>query len=212
MLYRTLGELRAELAIRLGFGATGSAGINAPILNSFLRNGQEQLFSQFDWLGQIKYDEKTTGLGQTLYDWADDCSPLRVREIAVNDSSIWRPMTEGITWDMRSSVQYGSVPTRFERFQQMEIWPEPDDRYVIRRYYVASPSRFTQDNDRATIDDSLVLLHAIANAKLHYKQPDGETYGNQLQAMMSRLKSQNRRNVVYSRNPAEGVLRRPKAV
>jgi len=212
MAYRTLGELRSTLARRLGFGAAGSAGINAGLLDSFLQNAQDQLFAQFEWRHLIKFDEKTTGVGQALYDWANDCDPSRIRDIAVNDGSRWVPMREGVSFAMRSDDS-PSVPLRYERYSQMEVWPVPDAAYTIRRYYTATPARFTEDNDRASIDDALVFLHALANAKLHYKQADGEGYGSQLQTMMRKLKGQSRGQSVHSRAAPDDVyLARPKDV
>ena len=204
MQFKTLGELRSTLARRLGFGATGSAGINAGLLDSFLQNAQDQLYPQFDWRHRIKYDEKVTGSGQSLYDYAEDCDPIRITEVAIWDGACWVPMKEGITWGMRSDDSQ-TIPCRYERFEQMEVWPVPDSAYTIRRYYVASPARFTQDNDRASIDDALILLHAIANAKLHYKQADGQGYGNQLNALMRQLKAKNRGASVHSRSEPDDV-------
>lgn len=213
MLYRTLGDLRSELARRLGFGAMGSAGINSGLLDSFLRNAQDQLCEQFDWRHLIKYDEKTTGVGQVLYDYATDCDPLRITEVAIWDGARWIPMKEGITFGMRSNSGSRTIPLHYERFTQFEVSPEPDAAYTIRRYYVASPTRFTQDNDRASIDDALILLHAIANAKLHYKQADGQGYGNQMQAMMRQIKAKNRGKAVFQRGEPDAVYQtRPRDV
>jgi hypothetical protein len=212
--WRTLGELRAELARRLGFGAQGSAGINAGLLDSFLQNAQDQLHAQFDWRHLIKYDEETTGVGQTLYDWAPDCEPTRLLSVAVWDNAQWVPLTEGITWAMRGTADSQTLPARYERFAQMEVWPEPDAVYTLRRYYVAQPARFTQDNDRASLDDALILLHAITNAKLHYRQQDGQVYANQLNAMIQKLKAQNRGAAVMRRtsDPDDVYLARPRDV
>jgi len=209
-VYRTLGELRADLSLRLGFGAAGSSGVNSALIDSFLRGAQDQLYAQFDWRHLITYDEKVTGVGQTLYDWAEDCDPNRVTEVAVWDGSRWVPMKEGIDWAMRSDASTQSIPARYERFSQMEVWPEPDAAYTIRRYYVVAPSRFTQDNDRASIDDSLIFLHALTNAKLHYRQPDGSAYASQLNAMMLSLKGKNRRMVVHRRGGDDPVPARPR--
>lgn len=212
MTYRTLGELRSDLSRRLGFGAQGSSGINSTLLDSFLLNAQEQLFAAFEWRNRIKYDEKQTNIGQTLYDWATDCAPTHLREIAVYDGSRWVPMHEGISWDMRSFDQQ-TIPSRYERYDQMEIWPAPDSQYTIRRYYVAKPDRFTQDNDRASIDDGLIFLHALTNAKLHYRQEDGQAYANQLNAMLDKLKAKNRgQSVVSRRGSSSETPPRPRQV
>ena len=211
MIYKTLGELRSDLSRRLGFGAQGSSGINSALLDTFLQNAQDQLFAAFEWRNLIKYDEKTTGVGQSLYDWAADCDPTHLRDIAVYDGARWVPMNEGISFDMRSNDSQ-SIPNRYERYSQMEVWPVPDAAYTIRRYYVATPGRFTQDNDRASIDDSLVYLHAVTNAKLHYKQSDGEAYANQLNAMLDKLKAKNRGQAVVSRRGYQETPVRPRQI
>ena len=120
MTYKTLGELRSNLAVRLGFGAAGSSGVNAPILDMFLQNAQDQLYAQFDWRHLVKYDEKATETGSFLYDWATDCNQDRILDIAIHDGSRFVPMQEGISWAMRSDDLQTS-PMRYERFQQMEI-------------------------------------------------------------------------------------------
>lgn len=211
MSYKTLGELRSDLSRRLGFGAQGSSGINSALLDTFLQNAQDQLFAAFEWRQLIKYDEKTTGVGQINYDWAEDCEPTHLREIAIYDGARWVPMEEGISWDMRSQ-DTTSTPTRYERYAQMEVWPVPDAAYTIRRYYVATPARFTQDNDRASIDDGLVFLHAVTNAKLHYKQNDGQAYANQLNAMLDKLKGKNRGQAVVSRGNMAETPARPRQI
>lgn len=211
MIYRTLGELRSDLSRRLGFGAQGSSGINSALLDTFLQNAQEQLHASFEWRNLIKYDDKVCGVGQTLLDYADDCEQTHIRDVAVYDGSRWVPMKEGITFEMRSQDST-SIPCRYERYAQMEVWPVPDQIYTIRRYYVASPARFTQDNDRASIDDGLIFLHAVANAKLHYKQNDGQAYANQLNAMLYKLKAKNRGQAVFVRGGYMETPPRPRQV
>lgn len=211
MPFQTLGELRSTLARRLGFGAQGSAGINSGLLDSFLQSAQAQLWAQFEWRHLIKYDAKDTGVGQTLYDWATDCDPNRpLRDIAIYDGTRWVPMHEGIEWSHRSDDTQ-SQPCRYERYAQMEVWPAPDAVYSMRRYYVAVCARFTQDNDRASIEDDLVLLHALATGKAHYKQADAQIYSQQLSVMLEKLKGQARGKSVHHRNDPDDVyLARPR--
>lgn len=211
MPFQTLGELRSTLSRRLGFGAQGSAGVNAGLLDSFLQSAQAQLWAQFEWRHLIKYDTKETGVGQTLYDWAADCDPNRpLRDIAIHDGARWVPMREGIEWGHRSDdVQ--TKPCRFERYAQMEVWPAPDAIYSIRRYYVATCARFTQDADRASIDDDLILMHALASAKAHYKQSDAQIYSQQLSVLLEKLKGHARGVSVHRRDDPDGVyLVRPR--
>lgn len=211
MTFKTLGELRSDLSRRLGFGAQGSSGINSALLDGFLQNAQAQIWAAFDWRHLIVYDEKETGVGQTLYDWANNCDPNRIIDIAIWDGARWVPMVEGISWDNRS-INQQSQPSRYERFAQMEVWPSPDAIYTMRRYYTASPGRFSNDNDRASIDDQLIFLHAVTNAKIHYKQSDGQAYANQLNSMLDKLKAKNRSQSVVSRGSIYEALPLPRLV
>jgi hypothetical protein len=212
MLFRTLGEMRSELARRLGFGAQGSSGINSGLLDSFLQSAQDQLWWQFDWRHLITYDEKITEAGSVAYDWATDCDPTRITSLAIWDGVRWVPMDEGIDWAMRSTVDSRTIPARYERFAQMEIWPEPDDAYTVRRYYVRSCDAFTQDAHRASLDDALIFLHALTNAKAHYRQPDSQGYATQLEAMLTRLKGKSRGQAVVRRGGDASPVPRPRDV
>ena len=90
---RNLGDMRQELRDRLGFAATGrQAGPNTSIMNSFLRNGQVQLYWQFDWPLLKRVDKTTnTNQGQVLYDLPDDVDPDRLVNIAMEDTSSATP-------------------------------------------------------------------------------------------------------------------------
>ncbi len=193
---RNLGDLRRELRDRLGFAATGSqAGPNTSILNSFLRNGQIQLYWQFDWPQLKKVDKSiTTNQAQVFYDWPDPVHPDRIVNIAMQDTSsstpnIWS-LTEGIDWKHDNYDTPQDQPSRFERRDQLEIWPQPDSNvYKIWIEYVRRLDDFNVDTDKATLDEDLILLHALAAAKSHYRHKDAEIYANQILALLGRLKA-----------------------
>lgn len=221
MPYKTLGELRSTLQTRLGFGAAGaSAGVNAPIIDNFLFNAQVQLYWQFDW-PRIKYRaDKTMGVGQTLYDYPTlaagapaDANEDRILKLEVNLTTSgnprWREVKPGITIDHRNSMVVNGFPQRYERFAQIEVIPAADQAYTLRTWYIGKLARFTQDNDRASIDDDLVFLHALVNAKQHYKQKDGEIYSTQLTALLNKLKSKGWVRRTFQRGPDEDVEPRP---
>jgi len=193
---RSLGDMRQELRDRLGFAATGSqAGPNTSIMNSFLRNGQVQLYWQFDWPQLKKVDKTTvTNQGQVFYDWPDDIDPDRLVNVAMEDTSsatpnIWS-LIEGIDWKHDNYATPQDQPSRFERRDQLEIWPQPDsNNYKIWIEYVKRLNAFTIDTDKATLDEDMILLHALASAKAHYRHKDAEIYGGQILALLGRLKA-----------------------
>lgn len=200
MPYRTLGELRSELLARLGMGGMGaSGGANLTLIDSFLRNGQAQLYRMQDWKHLQDYFDHTTGVGQTLYDYPNagtftpsaSCTrDKRVLRLETVVSGEFIPVHEGISTDMWSSMDTRGQPQRYERFAQIKVYPEADAQYTLRVWFVADLGRFTETDDPATLDDEMVFLHALANAKAHYRQPDAQVYQGQLNALLGSLRGQ----------------------
>jgi hypothetical protein len=218
--YKTLGEMRSTLQTRLGFGSAGAAaGVNAPIIDNFLFNAQVQLYWQVDWKKLTTYADKTVGVGQTLVDYPTvtggapaDANPERILKIAVKVNTLWIDLNEGIETQHYSYVDRQYYPQRYERYAQIELWPQADQTYTVRIWYIKALARFTQDGDRATVDDDLLFLHALANAKAHYHQPDAQFYSSQLSSMLSELKSKTWGKKHYRRAADESVAVRPKVI
>ena len=191
---RNLGSLRQELRDRLGFAALGSsAGINTAILDSFLRQAQEQLYWEYVPRIHIGTDEIVTQDGQLKYDWPDNCNPDRLLIVTARDTtaatpSRW-PLIEGIEYFHDDFVTPKSQPSRYERRDQIEIWPSPDsNKYRIDLEYVKRLNAFSVDTDKATLDSDLILILALANAKSHYRHEDAAVYGSQFTRMLEKIK------------------------
>lgn len=201
MTYRTLGTLRSIISSRCGFGAQGaSVGGNAALIDSWLQNAQYQLYWMQDWKKLSEYDDIQVGVGQTLVDYPDNANPERISAIAVNigdASALWRSLDEGIRIEHYNTQASRSYPMRYERYAQIEVWPECDAVRTMRVWYVMNLGRFTEEGDAATIDDELILLHATAAAKAHYRQPDAGTWGSQLDALLVRIKGKTFGNKRY---------------
>lgn len=198
MPFRTLGELRSEVLARLGMGGMGaSGGANGTLVNSFLRNGQAQLYQLQDWKHLTDYADLTTGVTQNRYDYPTagtmDASVgctrekriLRI-ETVVNGQFV--QIGEGITTAMWSTMDTQSQPSRYERLKQILIYPKADAAYTLRVWFVSDLLPFTDDTHPATLDDEMVLLHALANAKAHYRQPDAGTYQGQLETLLGSIR------------------------
>lgn len=211
MAYRTLGELRSELMARLGMGAQGASGASQTLMNSFLRNGQAQLYRAQDWKHLQDYGDKTLGVGQTLLDYPTagtmdasvGCSrDKRILRVETEYGGQWRRLVEGIDTVHWDTMEVASYPARFERLTQVLIYPEADQVYTVRFWFVKDLARFTQDNDAASLDDEMVLLHAVTMAKAHYRHPDAKLYEGQLAQLMASLRAQS------FGTGYEGVIRR----
>ncbi|SHN40047.1 hypothetical protein [Rhizobacter sp. OV335] len=220
MAYRTLGALRAEVLARLGMAGMGaSGGANQVLINSFLRNGQAILYRLQDWKHMTDYFDKTTGVSQNLYDYpvAGVMDPSigcardkRVLRIETNISGEYRGIKEGITTGMWSTMDMQGNPERFERFKQILVYPKADAAYTLRIWFVADLHRFTEEADEATLDDDMILLHATAMAKAHYRQPDAQLYQGQLDTLLGSLRGQSfNTGGVYRRAEPDTYERRP---
>lgn len=199
-LKRTLGEIRSDIQTRLGFGMAGQAGVvNSPLIDSMIRSAQNQLYEQFDWIELKSVEERLTGTDQQYYDYPEDCNVERIIGIWIKWDGRYNPLSEGITFEDRN-FSVGMVPTKYERRDQYELWPVPkSNEYTIRIEYIKSLSALSVDNDRTSIPSELVYLHALSNAKAHYKQSDAETYATQLDALLDKLKSKHRGKNVWKK-------------
>lgn len=222
MAYRTLGELQSELLSRLGMGAMGASGGAPGVLTaSFLRNGQAQLYRMQDWKHLIDYQDKTLGTSQNLIDYpttgamgggssARDKRVLRLERVV---DTQYVKLEEGIRTSDWDTMDTESYPCRYERYAQILMYPKADQAYTVRVWFVADLGRFTQENDVATLDDEMIFLHALANAKAHYRQPDAATYQGQLNTLLASLRGQSfGSNGVYRRDDRPPPEPRPVVV
>lgn len=191
--YRTMGQLRADLMSRLGYGAQAA---NPPpgmaaLLNSFLQDAQRQLYRRYDVLRTERFFSWPLTEGVRMYDIPDNqescdkkLDSRKVNWVGVEKDGIWYPLLCGIPPELYSHDLSGR-PERYEIRQCIEVWPLPDEtrgRLIIKGRFGLEP--FTEDEHHTTIDDQLVFLLALANAKAHYRQPDANNYVAQLETMM----------------------------
>jgi hypothetical protein len=207
MTARTLLSLRTELAQRLGFSSSGSGAIlQADLLNSALRSGQEQLFYEFGDLLTHRVNDREPGAtvaDQVLYDLPTDLDPLKPFTVSVQRTTggTYLELQIGIgvaehnilptinqqwpyRWDLRNNSEVASVVKT-----RLELWPTPDDAYPLKLEYNAALGEFEVDTDLTTIHPQLILLHGIVTMKAHYNQPDFQLYASQLSALLGRIKA-----------------------
>lgn len=192
MPYRTLEELRSIVSKRLGFGSAGaSLGGNATLIDSWLSNAQYQIYWLQNWKKLTKRTDLTVGVGQTLIDYPTTADPERILKMSVNigtGTDSWHDLIEGIeTWHY-NTVAIPSYPLRYERYEQIELWPQCDVVRTLRVWFIKARDPFTENSHRATVDDELILLHATSAGKSHYRQPDAPTWSSQLDAMLAKLR------------------------
>jgi len=219
---RTLKQLRDDLMRRLGFGAQ----VNNPppgmadLLNSFLTEAQELLYRRYAVLRTERFYSWPLTVGVRFYDLNSNAetSPLRVDPrkitwVGIVRDGIWRALCAGIPPELYSHAVTG-WPSHYEIHDAIEVWPVPQDTegsLVVKGHF--GLEAFAADTDTTTIDDRLVFMLALSNAKAHYRQPDAGNYVRELEAMMQNLVAgshQTRRYIPGRRNRADGVYVIPK--
>lgn len=204
---KSLGDLRAELRDRLGYGSMGSSsGPITSILNSVLKEAQEDLYWQFDWKLAKKIWTLTPGIDQVFIDYPDDLNPDRVISMSSDNNTgstvtHFQPMEQGIDLCHRNSGKVSDRPRRFELREQIEIWPAPQaSGYPIRLEGIKRLARFTQDGDLLSLDDDrLVFKKALAMGKRHYGHKDAESVAAEFELMIGRIKGKEAGQKRYTR-------------
>lgn len=101
-------------------------------------------------------------------------------------ASTWMPLVHGID-PLLYTDNARSMPTHFDVREYLEVWPTPDQPYVVWLKGHMGLKRFSEDADEATIDHEIVLLFAAAMGKAHYRQPDSDIYAQMCARMTAEL-------------------------
>lgn len=196
----TLANLRTRIMVRLGFASQAANPLPGMklLVNDFLSSGQAYLYKRYSQLHTRRLFRWKVIPGQRFYSIKDNdddilCNfhmdPTKSIEWAgVQDSrNVWYPLIEGIPPQLYTMITKPWRPARYEIRQCIEIYPAPDQTYWLWFKAHFGLLSFAQDTDLSTIDAELVFLHALANAKAHYGQPDANNIEAQANAYRAQL-------------------------
>ncbi|WP_287602752.1 hypothetical protein [Thiothrix sp.] len=210
---QSLGEIRYELATRLGFVTSGSMAVaQSVILNSIIREAQNFIYWHLtDERIFKRYEKQADGLGQQLFDLPDDFEPRKPFAIwwraEKSPANKWRRLTReklfsddaeesGDLMNTPHAIsQANSTPSGIPSIyrlvgDKLEILPATEDRNDwLRIEYTQSLPRLTQDADLLLMDSAPVLALSLANAKAHYQQPDAGQYSQQFERLIRQLRA-----------------------
>ena len=196
----TLSELRVRVLQRLGFGAQTA---NPPpgmalLVDEFISSAQVQLAVRFPDLVNERYFTWTMVIDQRFYTTSNDdegatapdfiLDPKRITWVGVEDlNGRFYPLFEGIDPTLYTFEANSGLPYRYEIRQALEVFPAPAAAYKLHVKGRAKNFRLTADADIVSIDDELVFLLALANAKSHYQQTDASIYFTQATTYLGTL-------------------------
>ncbi len=195
--FKTLAELRQDLAVSLGFGAVaGVVDLQIPFLTQILQQAQDQLWRDVRWRHLLRTHLEDLGMNQRVLDLPNDFAIGELQAVYCADGSGWRQLCRPIPGN--ADQWHPGMPLRFDvsarydsRYVQIEFWPVPESLVQVRVDYYAAPARFTHNDDRASVPDDLLLTLAIVMGKGHYRQPDVQLYADRFTNMLRHAKADN---------------------
>lgn len=162
------------------------------MVDSFIRDAQDQLYQQYKELRTERWWTVECVPGANLYDVPLDLDQYldfrRITWAGILDGVQWTPLIEGIDPVLYTSTSL-SKPAYYRLTGAIEIFPAPDRAYTIKIRGHLGLKWLNGDDDLLTVNSRAVFLHALANAKAHYRQPDAGNYMQQAQAYVRQLVS-----------------------
>ncbi len=168
------------------------------LVNDFLESAQTYLYRRYLQLHTKRLFRWKINPGQRFYSIKDSDENATegvlmdyaktVEWVGIQDSrNVWYPMIQGIPPQLYTMITKPWRPARYEIRGGIEIYPTPDQTYWlwIKGHFGLMP--FSLDENSTTIDSELVFLHALANAKAHYGQPDASNVEAQANAYRAEL-------------------------
>jgi hypothetical protein len=168
------------------------------LVQDFLTSAQTYLYRRYLQLHTKRFFRWKMNPGQRFYSLKDNdedvlCNfrmdPLKSIEwVGIQDSrNAWSPLIQGIPPQSYTMVSKPWRPARYEINQAIEVYPAPDQTYWLWVKGHFGLSKFTALSDTTTLDPELIFLHALANAKAHFKQADANNIEAQANAYRAEL-------------------------
>lgn len=196
----TMADLQSRIMVRLGFSnqASNPPPGMAALVQDFLSSGQKYLYRRYSQLHTKRMFRWKVNPGQRFYSLQDNdedvlcgftMDPMKAIEWAgIQDTrNVWYPLIQGIPPQLYTMITKPWRPARYEIRQCIELYPMPDQTYFLWFRAHFGLMSFAAPTDTTTIDSELVFLHALANAKAHYGQPDANNIEAQANAYRAEL-------------------------
>jgi hypothetical protein len=196
----TMTSLSYRMLVRMGFANQASnppPGVGA-LVQDFLTSAQTYLYKRYLQLHTKRLFRWKVNPGQRFYSLKDNdenvlenvnMDPTRCIEWAgIQDTrNVWYPLIQGIPPQLYTMITKPWRPARYELRGAIELYPAPDQTYWLWIKGHFGLRSFINGSDTTTIDSELVFLHALANAKAHYGQPDANNVESQANAYRAEL-------------------------
>ena len=194
-LQSLVAQLRAETG-RNQSVAVGTSEVDN--LKVQLARVQEVLYDDYDW--PFLNVERSINLqaGQRFYDFPLDLNYNRLNAVKFKYGNVYTDVARGVTFDdysmydsnagARSSPLLKWDVRNTGTIEQLEVWPVPNDEGTLHFFGTKKLARLTQDEDRADLDDILIVLFTAAEMLARQKSPDAKTKMDLANARLLKLR------------------------
>lgn len=211
----TYGAMLQKLRTRCKLHATVGA---ASALEDILTEANEYVFRELDnglpWQSTVTLAPNVASK-PFITDAGLPVARGSVQSVWIEQGDACRvPLSQGITHAHRADAALRSIPELYDTNMtggtddagqfNLEVWPTPDQAYVLHVDHNRVLARFEQTADKPSAPARLVLSYAIAMGKAHYGQPDAETVGQAFRTMLTdekQLQRENRRFIPPASEP-----------
>lgn len=222
----TLEELVTMLRAEVGASLSQAQGQNVNAAFEYnLRQMQEFLYQDFAWPHLRVIRDKTLQAGQRYYSYPEDLSFDRLEGATFRETGTtrsWRKVEYGITDACFNTFdsdlagddpgQRDAIVRRWQTYEnnQLEVWPVPSENGgILRLRGMKALARLTAAQDRADLDDQLIVLFTAAQYLERQKLPNARSKAQLAQALYDRLKGNSQKagifplQAVSDRGPAQ---------
>lgn len=219
----TLNELTRQVRAESRLSTSNSRGLDdLENVQQMIRRVQETLYDDYDWpFMRVDKEAATKNLqaGQRYYDFPETMNMERAFSLWTNSTSVWTKLPQGISLteytQINSDDNFRADPVLkwdIVNETQYEVWPMPaSDGSQVRFDGIKKLTPLLQPDDRADLDDRMIVLFVSAEILAANKQPDAQLklqLAQQRRAkMQGRLVSQKRLVMGGSPFPEEHGIR-----
>lgn len=205
---KQLSELVAQLRAETGRTQDVSVGTDEyHNLTNLLQRTQETLYDEYDWPFLTVERSLQLNTGQRYYDFPEDLDFDGIKTVRYRYGNVYVPLERGITyddysiydsnigeqsspilkWDVRNTRSDTDVHTGSH--EQMEIWPIPSEPETVHFFGTKKLTALTQEEDRADLDDRLIVLFAAAEMLARQNSNDASAKAQQADRRLTKLRS-----------------------
>jgi hypothetical protein len=201
---KQLQQLVADLRVETGRSTSVALGVDEEQrLKTTLARVQETLYDDYDWPFLRVKPTKALAAGQRYYDMPTGLNLDRIEELAVWYNSEPFPIERGIGFaeysvyrsddDERSDPVLKWDVVDNDGDEQIEVWPLPvSNDQTLQFIGIRDLTPLVDNEDRADLDDQLIVLFAAAELLANQKSEDAQAKLGAAQERYARLKGRSK--------------------